>query len=432
MQKFRIEDDLSFQDDETIRREQQRLLNEHLAYCRKQSPYYRRILADLPEQRFRLEDLPSLPLTAKNDLAQHNHDFTAVPDTEIADLCFTSGTTGRPCRITYTRQDLDRLAYNDALGFLAAGMKPSDNILLTCTIDRCFIAGLAYYMGVLKVGATAVRNGLNSLESHTEIIRDGGITGIVGVPSFLAKLGQHLHNSGIDSSAIRQVICIGEPLRNREMQLTPLGKILETFWPGAVFSTYASSEMATSFTECQQRCGGHPPADLAIVEIIGEDGQPLPPGQCGEVTVTPLQVTGMPLLRFRTGDISFQLPEKCACGRNTLRLGPVLGRRAQMLKVRGTTLFPNVFFHVLDGIAGVDNYYLEVSGDALSDELDLYISFHSGDIESLHIREALYARSRLHINLHCVSCEQTRQKVFGTSRKPTRFFDLRQKQPGQD
>jgi phenylacetate-CoA ligase len=427
MQKFRIEDDLSFQDVETIQRRQQQLLNAHLDYCRKQSPYYRHILADLPQRPITLAELPALPLTAKSDLSERNSDFMAAPVNEIADLCFTSGTTGQPCRIVYTKQDLDRLAYNDALGFIAAGMVPSDNILLTCTIDRCFIAGLAYYLGVIKVGATAVRNGLNSMESHTEIIRTGGITGIVGVPSFLAKLGQHLHDTGIDASAIKTIICIGEPLRNREMQLTPLGERLESFWPGAVFSTYASSEMATSFTECSERCGGHPPADLLIVEIVDENGIPLPPGQIGEVTVTPLQVTGMPLLRFRTGDISFQLPEKCACGRNTLRLGPILGRKAQMLKVRGTTLFPNALFHVLDEIEGIDNYYLEVSGDSLSDEVDLYISFRTGDLDSLHIREALYARNRLHVNLHSVSCEQARQKVFGTSRKPVRFFDLRKK-----
>lgn len=426
MPSFSLENDLSLQSAAVIRSEQERLLNEHVAYCRRHSPYYRRLLAGLPERALRLEELPLLPLTSKGDLAEHNDDFIAAPQRAIADICFTSGTTGRPCRIAYTASDLERLAYNDARGFLAAGLSADDTVLMTCTMDRCFIAGLAYYLGVVKIGAAAVRNGLTSMESHAEIIRDGQITAIVGVPSFLAKLGHYLQEKGIDANGIRHLICIGEPLRTRAMGLTPLGEKLESYWPGAVYSTYASSEIVTSFTECAGRCGGHPPADLALVEILDDAGQPLPPGQEGEVTVTPLQVTGMPLLRFRTGDISFQLAADCPCGRRTLRLGPILGRKAQMLKVRGTTLFPSAFFHVLDQIDGVDNYYLEVSGQALSDEIDLYISFHAGDMDSLRIADALFASTRLHVNLHSVSCAEARQKVFGSSRKPVRFFDLRQ------
>lgn len=426
MPPFNLNNELSFQSPEHIRQEQGRLLNEQIAFCRLHSPYYQRLLAPIPERRFSLEEIALLPLTSKHDLAEHNAEFIAATPREIADICFTSGSTGRPCRIVYTQHDLDRLAYNDAIGFMAAGLSADDTVLMTCTIDRCFIAGLAYYMGAVKMGAAAVRNGLNTMDSHAEIIRDGNITAIVGVPSFLAKLGDYLHEHGIDGTAIRHLICIGESLRTREMRLTPLGEKLEFFWPGAVYSTYASSEIVTSFTECGNRCGGHPPADLALVEIVDDDGRPLPPGQEGEVTVTPLQVTGMPLLRFRTGDISFQIPEPCSCGRNTLRLGPILGRKAHMLKVRGTTLFPNAFFHVLDHIEGIDTYYMEVSGHSLSDEIDLYISFRAGDMEILHVKEELFARNRLHVNLHTISSAAARQKVFGNSRKPVRFFDLRQ------
>lgn len=425
MPSFSLDHDLSLQPEKVIRSTQERLLNQHLATCRVHSPYYRERLGGLPG-RLRLEELPLLPLTSKHDLAADNEAFVAVPCRDLADICYTSGTTGHPCRIAYTRHDLERLAYNDARGFLATGMTADDTVLMTCTMDRCFIAGLAYYMGAVKMGATAVRNGLTSMESHAEIIRNGQITAMVGVPSFLAKLGDYLQAQAIDARGIRHLICIGEPLRNRQMELTPLGARLEAYWPGAVFSTYASSEMVTSFTECSCRCGGHPPADLALVEIVDAEGTPLPPGQEGEVTVTPLQVTGMPLLRFRTGDISFQLPEPCPCGRRTLRLGPILGRQAQMLKVRGTTLFPGTFFHVLDEIAEIDTYYMEVSGHALSDQIDLYIALRSGDLDSLNIREKLFAKTRLQVALHVITPAEARQKVFASSRKPVRFFDLRQ------
>lgn len=426
--RFDIHGKLDFEAPEVIRAEQTRLLNEHVAYCRRNSPYYRRLLHSIPEKPLTLESLAELPLTGKADLAEHNEEFVALPREGIADISFTSGTTGKPCRICYSLSDLQRLGYNDAKGYLAAGMRAGDRVLLTCTIDRCFIAGLAYYSGVLQMGGSAIRNGLNTLESHAEIMDMVHPDAIVGVPSFLAKLGTYLKSGGYDTSSVRHLICIGEPLRKRDMTLTPLGERLDRIFPGAAHSTYASSEMVTSFTECTARAGGHPPADLAVVEIVGEDGQVLPPGSVGEVVVTPLQVTGMPLLRFRTGDVSFQIPETdCSCGRHTLRLGPILGRKAQMLKMRGTTLFPNAFFTVLEGMENVAEYYMEVSGTALSDEVRIFAAVTDPACTAEEIAERLYSRVRLHVPVELVGMDAARAKVFGKSRKPVRFFDLRSK-----
>lgn len=428
--QFDLCDDVSALPGSEIGKLQDRLLAEQIRYCRARSPFYRRAFAAFPERDYDFASLQELPTTSKKDLAEFNDDFFAVPPTEVADICFTSGTTGRPCRIVYTRSDLDRLAYNDACGYRAAGMNPGEKVLLTCTIDRCFIAGLAYYQGVVKLGAAAIRNGLNTLPSHAEVIASLRPENIVGVPSFLAKLGQFLRDTDIDGSCVRRLVCIGEPTHNRKMELTPLGKKLEEFWPGGVHSTYASSEIVTSFTECSERHGGHPPADLAVVEILDEAGNRVPDGEVGEVTVTPLQVAGMPLVRFRTGDVSFIIPEPCPCGRGTLRLGPILGRKAQMLKVRGTTLFPNAFFNVLDSIPGVAEYYMEVGGTALSDEITIFVACRDGGSpETLGVAEKLYGRTRIHVPVVGVDAETARKKVFGTSRKPVRFFDMRQVEP---
>jgi len=423
---FDVNGRLDFAEPEVIRAEQTRLLNAHLAYCRARSPYYRRILAGRPDHPLTPETLAELPLTGKSDLAEHNDEFLAVPPGEVADISFTSGTTGRPCRICYTASDLERLGYNDAKGFLAAGIRPGDRVLLTCTIDRCFIAGLAYYSGVIRLGATAIRNGLNTLESHAEIMRLSRPDAIVGVPSFLAKLGEYLISTGYDSSSVRTLVCIGEPLRDRDLNLTPLGRKLERYFPGAAHSTYASSEIVTSFTECSACAGGHPPADLAVVEIVDPDGHPLPPGKVGEVVVTPLRVTGMPLIRFRTGDVSFLIPEeRCACGRNTRRLGPILGRKAQMLKIRGTTLFPNSFFAVLDSLEDVADYYMEVSGSALSDEARVFAAVRDPGCTAQFISEQLYKRIRIHVPVEIIPLETARAKISRQSRKPVRFFDFR-------
>ena len=423
---FNLSDDQSFSSRDEVRRLQDRLLAEHLRYCRSNSPFYRKLFSAFPDREYDFDSLQELPTTSKRDLAEHNDAFFAVPGSEISDICFTSGTTGTPCRIVYTASDLDRLAYNDACGYRAAGMLQGEKVLLTCTIDRCFIAGLAYYQGVVKFGAAAIRNGLNTLENHAEVISTLHPENLIGVPSFLAKLGQYLADNHIDGSCIRRLVCIGEPARNRKMELTPLGTKLESFWPGAVHSTYASSEIVTSFTECSARCGGHPPADLAVVEILDEEGNRVPDGEPGEVTVTPLQVTGMPLVRFRTGDVSFIIPEPCPCGRGTLRLGPILGRKAQMLKVRGTTLFPGAFFNVLDAIPGVTEYFMEVRGTGLSDEITICVACRDGETpESLGVAEKLYSRTRIHVPVVAVDAAAARQRVFGTSRKPVRFFDLR-------
>jgi len=423
---FDVNGRLDFAEPEAIRAEQTRLLNAHLEYCRANSPYYRRILSERPDRPVTLETLAELPLTGKSDFAAHNNEFLAVPPEEIADISFTSGTTGKPCRICYTASDLNRLGYNDAKGFLAAGIRPGDRVLLTCTVDRCFIAGLAYYSGVIKMGAAAIRNGLNTLESHAEIMRLSHPEAIVGVPSFLAKLGEYLVSTGYDCSSVRTLVCIGEPLRDRSLSLTPLGRKLERFFPGAAHSTYASSEIVTSFTECSARAGGHPPADLAVVEIVDPDGHPLPPGKVGEVVVTPLRVTGMPLIRFRTGDVSFLIPEEhCACGRNTRRLGPILGRKAQMLKIRGTTLFPNSFFTVLDSLEDVADYYMEVSGSALSDEARVFAAVRDPGCTAQFISEQLYKRIRIHVPVEIIPLETARAKISRQSRKPVRFFDFR-------
>ena len=425
MHNFDLNSNLAFASPEIIKREQERLLNEQVRYCRAKSPFYREKLAALPDRDLRLEDLPLLPLTSKHDVHTQNHAFIAAAPQDIADVVFTSGTTGRPCKIVYTLSDLQRIAYSDATGFRSTGMTDLDTALITCTLDRCFIAGLAYTMGTIRLGAATIRNGLNTLDSHADIIRHNDVTAIVGVPSFLVKLGDFLQSSHVDLDKIKHILCIGESLRDKDMARTPLAQKLEQHWPGRVYSTYASSEVVTSFTECSQRYGGHPAPDLGILEIIDANGNPLPPGEIGEVVITPLKLEGMPLLRFRTGDISFMMTEPCPCGRNTVRLGPILTRKAQMLKVKGTTLYPANFFNVLDQIDGVDNYYLEVTGDSLSDTIDLYISFNYGDLESLGVAEKLRSATRVNVRLHTVSCEAAHKKVFGTTRKPLRFFDLR-------
>ena len=410
-----------------IRDEQAQLLAEHIEYCRAKSPYYAKICKDIPAVTAAdsFDILASLPFTSKDDLAGNINQFVAAPECDIRDIAFSSGTTGAPLPIVYTENDLRRLAYNEQKAFIACGMTPLDKILLTCTMDRCFIAGLAYREGVRAVGAAVIRNGLNSLESHAGIIASMKPSIIIGVPSFLKKLGKFLDAEKIDHNFVKKLICIGEPVRGNDCQLSLPGSLLESLWGARVYSTYASSETITSFCDCEAGCGGHLHHDLAILEIIDDNGNPCGPGVQGEVVITPLQMEGMPLLRFKTGDISQYFDEQCACGRSTPRLGPIAGRKQQMMKINGTTVYPETVFSCLEALPGIIDYYITArSNDGHLEQAEVTVSV-SGDsgltVEKISNRIAAAARVRLPAAIK--PYDQVYQRIFyGASRKPVRFF----------
>lgn len=424
-QKFR----LAFQSPAVIRKQQEILLLEHLQQCAK-SPYYAQRLKPFKvgaRQRISLDVLKDLPLVSKADLENENLAFLAVEKAQIRDIVQSSGTTGLPTQMMYTARDLARLAYNEAVCFKGCGMTKADRVLLTCTMDRCFVAGYAYCLGTHAVGAASIRSGLNLVEGHASVIALMQPSFIVGVPGFLRKLGRHLHERGEPPTGVKGLICIGEPLRDEWMRSTALTQEIERLWKAPAFSTYSSSEMVTSFCECSAQQGGHAAPDLGIVEIVDKRGNPVPLGETGEVVVTPLGVEGMPVIRFRTGDIGYLLDEPCSCGRKTVRLSPILGRRAQMLKVKGTTFYPATIFEVLNGIPEVAEYFLSVANEEGGDGVHVTVSL-SKDTADLRrkILDALLARLRVRVNMTVVDEATIRKQVYvPQSRKPIRFFDLR-------
>lgn len=431
MKRFRKRPTLEFEPPDAIREVQAEELARHLAHCGRHSPYYRRLFkeAGVKPGRIGLDTLGELPVTTKTDLARHNVDFLAVPPATVVDIVLSSGTTGKPVQVMYTNRDLERLAYNEEISFASCGMGADDVVLLTCTIDRCFVAGLAYFMGVRAVGAAAVRNGHGTLASHMEIIKSLRPTVLVGVPSFLRKLALHLEEQGLKATetSVRRLICIGEPVRGPGMVELKLGHDLRTLWNAAVHSTYASSECITSFCECTAQQGGHLHPDLAVIELLDDQNRPVPPGTPGEVVLTPLGIEGMPLIRFKTGDVSMLIDEPCRCGRRTPRLGPILGRKQQMMKVRGTSLYPQAVFAALDEIPQVGEYYLEITSDSdLSDTLVVHLGAHAALPSPDWIREQLQARLRVTPVIAIDPEEAVRHCVYTPqSRKPVRVFDRR-------
>ncbi|MBF0387201.1 MAG: AMP-binding protein [Candidatus Omnitrophica bacterium] len=428
MRPFKEYPKSSFVEPSRMRRMQTQWLRHHLVYCQAASPFYRKFFKKhgVVPQEVTLDNFVNIPLTDKRSLERSNMDFIAVPQERISDIVLSSGTTGDPTQIVYTQRDLDRLAYNEQQSMVSCGMTAADRVLLTCTIDRCFVAGLAYYLGAKKIGAACIRNGLNSLESHAGIIKLMTPSVVVGVPSFLRKLGAYVKHKKIPVGSVKKLVCIGEPLRDKDMKALIGTQDLEALWGAKAFSTYSSSEMVTSFCECECQNGGHLHPELAVAEIVDERGRRVSAGVVGELVVTPLGIEGMPLVRFRTGDITFMFEESCPCGRLSPRLGPILGRMKQMLKIKGTTVYPLAVFSALDELREVSDYFITVfSSDALSDRLMVTVSLRQS-CSVARISEALTARLRVAPEVVVASEEDVRRVVYNPSlRKPVRFFDRR-------
>jgi phenylacetate-CoA ligase len=196
---------------------------------------------------------------------------------------------------------------------------------------------------------------------------------------------------------------------------------LETAWNAKAYSTYASTEMTTAFCECREQCGGHLIPELGTVEILDDAGSVLPDGEIGEVTITPFHIEGMPLLRYRTGDMSFLMNEPCACGRNSPRLGPIVGRKHQMIKCKGTSFYPSAIGNVLDGFDSVQEYQIRVSRKDLSDEVSVSLAL-TDESELAKIDNALAAALRVRVKLIVEPFDILQKIVFPpTSRKPVRL-----------
>lgn len=436
MEKRMFTMDIEFESVERIRAYQEELLRKQVTYLAAHSPYYQRLFAEQgidPASIRTIEDLQRVPFTEKADLQKHNADFLCVPKENIIDFITTSGTLGEPVLFGCTEADLQRLAYNEHKSFACAGLKKGDILQLMTTMDKRFMAGLAYWMGIRELGAGIIRVGNGIPELQFDTIQRLHPTAIMCVPSFVLRLIEYAEQHNIDyrHSSIRKIIGIGEGLRDQQFNLNLLGQRIHDKWPEVeLYATYSSTEMSATFSECEHACGGHVHPELIIVEIIGDDDQPVQDGQPGEIVITTLGVEGMPLLRFRTGDIAAKVVEPCDCGRNSYRLTPLIGRKHNMIKLKGTTIYPPAINDVLDNTPFVGNYVVVVRpSDAGTDEVIVRISLR----EAIQPEEAIkqlkdHFRSRLRVapNVEILPADVIQQINFpAKSRKPVKFIDER-------
>jgi len=423
----------AFQPLTRINRLQHKKLRELLVYLNNNSAYYHELFTkhniDINSIRT-IADLKIIPPTEKEHIQSENDRFLCVPKTKIIEYTSTSGTLGSPVTIALTENDLQRLAYNEFCSFTCADGVPEDIYQLMLTLDRQFMAGMAYYSGIRKLGAGLIRVGPGVPSLQWETINRLKPTAIVAVPSFILKLIAYAkeHSIDINASSVKKAICIGENIRNTDFSLNVLGKKITDAWNIQLFSTYASTEMQTAFTECNKGKGGHLNPELLIVELLDDNNQHVEAGKPGEVTITTLDVEGMPLLRYKTGDICIADNEPCGCGRNSLRLSPVIGRKKQMIKFKGTTLFAPALFDLLNGMENIRDYVVEVESNEIgTDEVLLYLlPTDISEATDHKIRAYLQAKLRVTPHIKYLDAQAIQKMQFPEMmRKPVKFIDKR-------
>lgn len=425
--------EIELKSSQEIKQFQEDELKKLLHYLKDNSTYYQRVfkrqniqISDINT----LEDLQKIPVTTKEDLHRYNDDFICIDSSNIIDYVTTSGTTGNPVFFGLSDKDLERLAYNEAISFACSKVTKNDTIQLMTTIDRRFLAGLAYFLGARKLGAGIIRVGAGIPELQWDSILKFKPSYLIAVPSFLLKLIEYAENNGItvNSSSVKGVICIGEPLKNQDFSDNVLSLKIKEKWDIELYSTYASTEMSTAFSECEFQQGGHHHPELIIVEILDDHNQPVMEGEEGELVVTTLGVETIPLLRFKTGDVIKAHYQPCKCGRNTLRLGPVIGRKKHMIKYKGTTIYPPAMYNLLNDFSAIENYIIELDRNEVGmDNITIKLGTNASSEDLMQrLKDHMRAKLRVLPTIMILSIDAVNKLNFpGINRKPILFVDKR-------
>ena len=312
-----------------------------------------------PEDIKTVDDIRLLPFTEKTDLRDtFPFGLFAVPNEEIVRIQGSSGTTGKPIVSGYTKEDVDVWTEMVARSMTAVGAGKND-VVQVCYGYGLFTGGLGAHQGANEIGAMVIPMSSGNTQRQIMMMRELGSTILCCTPSYATYLGEAIHDMGIDPSELKlKAGLFGAEPWTQEMRL----KIEELLGIDAC-DIYGLTEIAgpgVAF-ECLEKNGSHVNEDHVIAEIINpETGEPLPYGQAGELVFTTITKKGMPMLRYRTHDICTLNPEKCACGRTTVRMGRITGRTDDMIIIRGVNVFPSQIETVLVRIDGVAPHYLLV------------------------------------------------------------------------
>jgi len=327
----------------------------------KVAPYRRKMeeAGVRPEDIQTLKDLSRLPFVTKQDM-RDNYPFGlfAVPKDELVRIHASSGTTGKPTVVGYTKKDLD--VWTECVSRIAAmGGATSKDVAQICFGYGMFTGALGLHFGLEHMGAALVPSSTGNTEKQIMYMKDFGTTLLVATPSYALRIGEVARQMGIDPSKDLKVK-IG--LVGSELLTEAMRSEMHKLWGDdmLVTSNYGMSELMGPGVsgECEQLCGMHINEDFFIPEIINPiTGEALPPGEKGELVITCIYKEALPLIRYRTKDVTRLIYEPCKCGRTTVRMENLDGRTDDMLKIRGVNVFPSQIEEVLLGIDEIGPHY---------------------------------------------------------------------------
>lgn len=325
-------------------------LQETVSWVYEKIPFYKNKLDDLgikPSDIRALKDLARLPFTVKNDLRDHYpFGLCAVPVTDLVRVHASSGTTGKPITGPYTADDLDQWSNCMARNLFAAGVRSND-IVQNAYGMGLFTGGLGFHQGATKVGATIIPTSSGLTERQITIMQDFGTTVLFSTPSYALTIAEKASQIGVNFKNLRlRVGVFGAEPWTREMR-----KEIEDRMGLKAHEAYGLTEMmgpGVAFDCAVQDGFLHVNEDHIMIEIIDPvTGEPLPHGTKGELVFTAIQRRAMPLLRYRTRDITLTKREKCACGRTLIKMEKVYGRTDDMLIISGVNVFPSQIESIL-------------------------------------------------------------------------------------
>lgn len=327
----------------------------------KVAPYRQKMEAAgvTPEDIQTLKDLAKLPFITKQDM-RDNYPFGlfAVPKDDLVRIHASSGTTGKPTVVGYTKKDLE--VWTECVSRIAAmGGATSKDVAQICFGYGMFTGALGLHFGLENMGAALVPSSTGNTEKQIMYMKDFGTTLLVATPSYALRIGEVARQMGIDPQRDLKVK-IG--LVGSELLTEAMRSEMHKLWGEEmlVTSNYGMSELMGPGVsgECEQLCGMHVNEDFFIPEIINPiTEEVLPPGEKGELVITCIYKEALPLIRYRTKDVTRLIYEPCKCGRTTVRMENLDGRTDDMLKIRGVNVFPSQIEEVLLGIDEIGPHY---------------------------------------------------------------------------
>ena len=412
---------------------QLRHLRELIARIYYTVPYYRdkcQKLKVTPDHLKTVEDLRHFPFTTKDDL-RNNYPFglfTRQLD-EIVRLHASSGTTGNPTVVGYTQKDMDIWTECVARLVSAAGVTRRDVVQIAFGYGL-FTGGFGLHYGCEKVGASVIPVSSGNTKRQIKLMKDFGTTALVSTPSYAIYIAEILREEGItpDDLKLRWGLFGGEAMS---------GKMRNEIEDGlGIFATdnYGMSEIIGPGVsgECQYRCGLHINEDHFMVETVNpETLQPVEPGEKGEIVFTTLTKEAMPLIRYRTKDISYLMAEPCKCGRTTVRMHKVMGRTDDMLIIRGVNVFPSQIEEVLSTMSETaPHFQIIVDRQKALDTVEVWVEIREGmffdEMKKLReIEQRISREIQTALGIHCKIKLVEPKTIERTAGKSKRVIDKR-------